>query len=81
MPTLREQAHKAAIKAVTPSQFRVGGSWDGVRASGGVTYNRTWSNLWGVTAYAKAYWNDQAVVPTDRWGYAVGAEIVKEFKR
>lgn len=82
MPTLSEQADKAAIdqvKAEKPSQFRVGGTWDGKTATGGISYDRKWSNLWGVTAYAKAYWNDQPVIPTDKSGFVVGADVVKKF--
>lgn len=63
--SLSEQAHKAAIakvKAEAPSQFTVGGALtrDG-RVVGGVTYDRKFSNLWGLTAYARAYWHDQPV--------------------
>lgn len=67
------------VRAEAPSQFRVGAHFDGQRATGGVSYDRKWSNLWGVTAYAKAYWNDQPVVPTDRFGYVIGAEVVRRF--
>lgn len=62
---LSEQAHKATIDSVKrdkPSQFTVGGyrSRDG-RIVGGITYDRKFSNLWGFTAYARAYWNDLPV--------------------
>jgi len=69
----------AKVKAETPSQFRVGGTWNGKTATGGISYDRKWSNLWGVTAYAKAYWNDQPIVPTDKFGYVIGADVVKKF--
>lgn len=63
--TLSEQAHKAAIKTVQtekPARFTVGGylSKDG-RVVGGLTYDRKLTNLWGLTAYARAYWHDQPV--------------------
>jgi hypothetical protein len=80
--TLSEQANKAAIDSVRaekPQSFTVGGTFDGKVATGGVTYDRKWSNLWGITAYAKAYWNDAPVVPTDRFGYVVGADVTKKF--
>ena len=81
-PTLSEQANQdmiATVKAEKPQSFTVGGTFDGKRASGGISYNRAWSNLWGITAYAKAYWHDQPVVPTDKYGYAVGVDVTKKF--
>ena len=81
-PTLFEQANKAAldqVKAETPSQFTVGGSFDGTNVVGGVTLNRTWKNGWGATAYAKAWWNDSAVIPKDKYGVVVGGEVTKKF--
>ncbi len=80
--TIKDQANKAAIESVKadkPSSFTVGGWTDGRYAEGGLTYQRTWKNGWGATAYAKAWWNDQPVVPTDRFGYVVGADVVKKF--
>lgn len=82
MPTIRDQSHKAAIESVkkeTPSSFTVGGWTNGKHAEGGVTYQRSWKNGWGLTAYAKAYWNDQPVIPTDRFGGVLGGDIVKKF--
>lgn len=79
---LAEQANDdmiASVKAERPSQFRVGGSWDGKTATGGLTYERKLSNLWGITAYAKAYWNDAPVIPTDKFGYVIGGELVKKY--
>lgn len=79
---LSDAAHKATIdsvKAEKPSRFTVGGWTDGRYAEGGVTFNRKWSNLWGFTAYAKAYWNDQPVIPTDRFGGVVGFDLEKKF--
>lgn len=67
------------VQAEKPSQFSVGASFDGKVATGGVTYDRKLSNLWGFTAYAKAYWNDQPVIPTDKFGYVVGGDLTKKF--
>lgn len=67
------------VRADAPQQFRVGADFDGQRATGGLSYDRKWSNLWGFTAYAKAYWTDQPVIPTDRFGYAVGFDVSKTF--
>ncbi len=71
--SLRESADRQALEAVKAdkaAKFTVGGSVaaDG-SIVGGVTYNRTWRNGWGLTAYAKAYWNDQpvAVVPRSKF--------------
>jgi hypothetical protein len=82
--TLLEQANQAAIDTVkqqAPSQFTVGGARrsDGTIV-GGVTVDRKWSNGWGLTAYARAYWNDQPV-ETHRakvQGEA-GFEVTKKF--
>lgn len=81
MPTLTEQAHKAAldqIKAEKPSQFTVGGYWDGQRLVGGITYDRKWSNVWGLTAYIKAYWDDLPVA-TDAPRLTAGVELTRKF--
>lgn len=82
MPSILEAGNKAtidAVKAETPQTFTVGGSFDGARVDGGITYNRTWKNGWGATAYAKAWWNDSAVLPKDKHGIVVGGEVVKKF--
>lgn len=79
---LSDQANKAAIesvKAEKPQSFTVGGWTNGRYAEGGLTYHRKWSNLWGFTAYAKAYWNDAPVIPTDRFGGVVGFDVEKKF--
>ena len=82
--SLAEQANKAAINAVkveTPSQFTVGGSRrsDGTIV-GGVTVDRKWSNGWGLTAYARAYWNDQPVTPQrSKVEGEAGFEVTKKF--
>lgn len=84
MPSILQSGEKhtaeiAKTQAEKPHSFTVGGTFDGHVATGGITYDRKWSNLWGFTAYAKAYWHDQPVVPTDKFGYVVGAEVVKRF--
>lgn len=63
--SLSDQANKAAIAAVKSekaSSFTVGGylTRDG-EIVGGITYDRKLTNLWGLTAYARAYWHDQPV--------------------
>lgn len=83
-PSILEQGDKAVIDSVkkdTPSQFTVGGNYDfrSRKAEGGITYNRSWKNGWGATAYAKAWWNDSAVLPVDKTGAVVGVEGVYKF--
>lgn len=81
-PSILDLGNKSVIdslKAEKPSKFTVGGSFNGRQAEGGLTFNRTWKNGWGATAYAKAWWNDSAVVPTDKFGYMVGGEAEKKF--
>jgi len=78
--TLSEQAKAMVV----PHSFRVGATLvkegDGVRAEGGISYDRTAKNLWGVSAYAKAYWEDKPLVPVDKFGYVIGFDVKKEFK-
>ena len=81
--SLRDQANRAAldqVKSEAPQSFRVGGTYDGKVASGGISYDRKWSNGWGATAYLKAWWHDAAVLPQDRTGILIGAEGVYTFK-
>ena len=77
--SLSEQANKAALKSVTPSQFTVGGyrTRDG-RISGGITYDRKWSNGWGAVAYARAYWHD---LPVTTHGPSIEGEAGFEIRR
>jgi len=83
MPRITEQANTAAldeVRAETPSRFTVGGSWDGKTAKGGITYDRKWSNGWGATAYAVAWWDDLPVRPgASKLRKSVGGEITKRF--
>jgi hypothetical protein len=78
-PSLVEQANKAALDQVKADTFTVGGTFDGHRVEGGVTIDRKWSNGWGATAFARAWWNGQAVIPKDKHGIVVGGEITKKF--
>lgn len=79
--SLRDQADKAAIdqvKAEKPEQFTVGAYINAAGQIQGVaTYDRKWSNGWGLTAYAKAYWNDLPVTPHPK--LEAGVEVVKRF--
>ncbi len=80
--SLSEQAHTATIESVkkdAPSQFRVGGTFDGNKVTGGLSIDRKWSNGWGLTGYLRAYWYDQPIVPTDKYGVVVGGELTKTF--
>jgi hypothetical protein len=82
MPTLLEQANAAAIdsvKADKPSQFTIGGHYDGQRITTAITYDRKWTNGWGATAYARAWWDDLPVSVSRKPRLGVGAEIVKKF--
>jgi len=80
---LEEQSAKelAKVKSETPSQFVVGGTFDGHRMTGGLSYNRSWKNGWGATAYAKAWWQDASVTPVGEKhvGGVIGVEGVKKF--
>jgi len=81
--SLTDQAHKAAIdqvKAEKPQSFTVGGSFDGKKLQGGVTFNRSWANGWGATAYARAWWDDLPVsTHTKKPQVAAGGEVSKRF--
>ena len=81
--SLSDQANRAAlaqVRAEKPSSFTVGGHYDGRKIVGGVTYDRTLANLWGITAYARAYWNDEPVsVGRKRVRTEAGIEAVKRF--
>jgi len=81
LKTLLEQGEDqiAAVAAAKPNAFTVGGSIDATgRVAGGITYDRHWSNGWGATAFARAWWDDLAVTPRKITAEA-GAEIVKKF--
>lgn len=82
-PTLSDQARRAAIELVkreTPQSFTVGGHFDGQTIVGGLTYDRTWSNGLGLTAYIKAWWGDLPVSTHARKSKVeVGGQVVKQF--
>ena len=81
-PSILDTGNEAMVEAVRkdrPSKFTVGGQYNGKQASGGITYDRKIWNGFGATAYAKAYWNQKPVVPTDKFGFVIGGEISKEF--
>lgn len=83
--TLSDQAHKAAlaqVRAETPSRFTVGGHYDGKTLTGGVTFDRSWVNGWGLSAYAKAWWDDLPVTthtPKSKPQMRVGVEATYRF--
>ena len=78
--TLSEQANKATIasvKADTPQSFTVGGYFINGKLEGGITYDRKLGNLWGITAYARAYWHDLPVTTHPR--IEAGVEITRKY--
>lgn len=79
MSTLTEQA-LAQVRTAKPQSFTVGGTWDGQKLQGGLTYDRTWRNGWGLTAYARAWYEDAPVsTHTKRLKTEAGVEAVKKF--
>lgn len=79
--SLRDQADQAAIdlvKASKPAQFTVGAyiGADG-QLRGITTYDRKWTNGWGLTAYARAWWDDLSVTAHPK--LEGGVEVVKRF--
>lgn len=82
--SLLDKFHKAAIDSVktdTPQSFTVGAHADILAKKGEATvsYNRTIWNGFGATAYLKGWWNDTAVVPSEKRGLVVGAEGTYKF--
>lgn len=76
---LPQQTHQSMldkIKAEKPSAFTVGTHADilNKNADATVTYDRKLRNGLGLTAYLKAWWNDAAVVPSEKRGITLGAE-------
>ena len=66
----------ADVKAM---QFTVGGTVSETGAvTGGMTFQRSWKNGLGLTAYARAWWHDTTVVAHPS-GAVAGAEITKRF--
>lgn len=81
MPNILEAATEEALKQIRErkaSQFTVGGQIIDGKLQGGVTYDRTFKNGWGLTAYAYAYWHDLPV-SVKRPKVEAGAELVKRF--
>lgn len=82
---LAAQSKKALdkVKREAPSQFVVGATYDGHTVIGGVSYERSWKNGWGATAYAKAWWQDASVTPVGgtQIGGVVGVEAVRKFEK
>lgn len=79
---ISDAAHKAALEAVRaekPSQFTVGGSWQKGKLTGGITYDRKLANLWGLTAYARAYWEDLPVTTHKTLTTEAGVELTRKF--
>lgn len=63
--------------------FTVGGQFVDGQLRGGVSFDRTWVNGWGLTAYAYAWWQD-ATVSTHTPGpvsrrVTAGGELSKKF--
>lgn len=84
-PTLTDQAVQhatelAKVKTDAPARFVVGGRVEGRKVTGGISYERKLTNLWGVTAYARAWYDDAPLIPTDKFGYVIGAEAEYTFK-
>ncbi len=85
-PTLKEQADKhasdlAKVKREAPAKLVVGGTWDGHTLQGGVSYDRSWKNGLGLTAYARAYWRDETITPIDRHGFVIGGQGTYTFDK
>lgn len=81
--SILDQANRAAldeVKATTPQAFTVGGKFVDGRLQGGLTYDRTWKNGLGLTAYLRAWWDDATVsTHTPKPKVEVGGEFVKKF--
>lgn len=86
-PTLVEQAAAYAdaeakrVSTEKPTSFTVGGSYGDNVASLELTIDRKWSNLWGATAYARAWWYDAPVQPNHKKvDGEIGFRIKREFE-
>lgn len=61
---IQDAANKAALETVKkdkPQSFTVGAHYRDGQFIAETTYDRKLSNLWGLTAYARAYWHDLPV--------------------
>lgn len=81
--TLAEQgeAEVAKVLAEKPHSFTVGAYSDGKAVNAETTVSYHWSNGWGLTAYAKAWWNDASVTPGRTSGAQVGGQGKYQFGR
>jgi hypothetical protein len=88
MPNLLEAATEEALKQVRErkaSSFTVGGYIKDGQLVGGATFDRSWRNGLGLTAYLKAYWNDLPVsvgsksVTAHAPKVEAGVELTKRF--
>jgi len=69
------------VKKEKPSEFVIGGTWDGHTATGKTSYEYSWKNGWGAVAYAKAWYHDASVTPVGQkqFGGEVGGEVTKKL--
>jgi len=81
MPSILEAGQTEVAKAVaaTPNSFTIGAFSDGRAITGQLTFDRKWSNGWGMTAYAKAWWHDASVTPAASSGVGAGVSVTKDF--
>lgn len=78
--TLATEIAIEQVKQRKPSQFTIGGALKDGKLVGGITYDRTWANGWGATAYAKAWWDDLPVsVGRKKLQGEAGVELTKKF--
>jgi hypothetical protein len=79
----RHAEEVAKVQAEKPSSFTVGAFVDGRTVGGQLSFDRKWSNGWGLTAYARAWWNDAAVIPVatpaPKGGFSAGADASFKF--
>lgn len=70
----------AKVQATKPASFTVGAYTDGEKVTAEATVQRKWSNGWGLTAYARAWWNDAPVTPNPKkFGGEAGFEGEYKF--
>lgn len=77
--TFDADAEVARVLKEKPNKFTVSGFTDGQGGLAKLSFNRTWKNGWGATAYAKAWWNDASVTAERSSGVAVGGEGTYTF--
>lgn len=75
----------ATVQTEKPAAFTIGAHTDGRKVTAAATVDRKWSNGWGATAYARAWWNDAPVTPigapSSKFGGEVGVEGRYEFPK